>query len=91
MNMLILDPSIFNYIKNKMVDFFMNNQDNLTNCEFLIPDILNDSNKEAYAKVKVLPTTSNWYGVTYPEDKLIVQNAFKDLIKEGEYPTNLWK
>ena len=91
MNMLVLDPSIFSYLEKKMNDFFNANQDNLNTCEFLIPDVLNDANKEGYAKVKVIPTKSKWYGVTYQEDKVIVQKAFNNLVKDGIYPSDLWK
>jgi hypothetical protein len=41
-------------------------------------------------KVKVLPTNSNWFGVTYQEDKPHVIKQLNDLIKEGVYPANLW-
>lgn len=91
MNMLIFDPSIFSYIEKKMETFFINNQDNLNKCEFLIPDIITMAKNEEYAKVKVLHTKSKWYGVTYKEDTERVQNALLELTNCGEYPNNLWK
>ena len=36
-------------------------------------------------KVKVLETTSKWYGITYKEDKEGVVAAIRDLIDKGEY------
>lgn len=90
MNMLVFDRSIFEYIENKMVEFFKNNSD-LNKCEFLIPDILNEANIEKYAQVFVLHTKANWYGVTYKEDKENVKKAIAKLIEDGVYPKNLWR
>lgn len=90
MNMLVFDPSIFQYIEEKMPIFFKNNETNLEKCEFLIPDILDEANKENYAKVKVLHTEATWYGVTYKEDTEMVRESIKKLVSDGEYPNNLW-
>lgn len=90
MNMLVFDPSIFEYIKEKMDLFFKENEGNLGSCEFLIPDVLDQANKEGYAKVKVLHTDATWYGVTYKEDTDNVRSNIKRLVEENEYPNNLW-
>ncbi len=42
------------------------------------------------ATFKVIPTASKWFGVTYKEDKPIVQESISKLIEEGAYPANLW-
>ncbi|RYD87196.1 MAG: nucleotidyltransferase, partial [Sphingobacteriales bacterium] len=31
-----------------------------------------------------------WFGVTYKEDKPIVQKSISDLVENGTYPANLW-
>ncbi len=90
MNMLVFDPSIFEYLEEKMPIFFKENEPNLEKCEFLIPDILDEANKEGYAKVKVLHTNATWYGVTYKEDTDMVRSSIKKLVENGEYPNNLW-
>lgn len=90
MNMLIFDKSIFAYLEEKIVDFFKANEGNLEKCEFLIPDMLDQANKEGYAKVKVLHTDATWYGVTYKEDTEYVKSALKKLTKDETYPNNLW-
>jgi len=91
MNMLIFNPSIFPYLKEKMDIFFKENQDNLEKCEFLIPDILDSANKEGYAQVKVLHTDATWYGVTYKEDSDFVKSSIRKLVEEKEYPNHLWR
>lgn len=90
MNMLVFDPSIFAYLEAKMPAFFKENEGNLEKCEFLIPDIMDQANKEGYAIVNVLHTDASWYGVTYKEDTDMVRTSIKKLVEDGEYPNNLW-
>lgn len=90
MNMLLFDPTLFAYLDEKIIDFFKKNEDNLEKCEFLIPDILDESNKEGYATVKVLKTAATWYGVTYKEDTDNVRKSIKELVDNNEYPNDLW-
>ena len=95
MNMLLFDPSVFEYIDSKFKPFLEKNADKLDNCEFLIPDVLFDSINEGFATCEVIPTTSTWYGVTYKEDAPAVKESIKALVrteegKEGDYPLHLW-
>lgn len=41
-------------------------------------------------RFSVLQGGSTWFGVTYPEDKPIVQASMNRLIDQGIYPKNLW-
>ena len=90
MNMLVFDQSLFKLLDEKIVEFFKENENNLEKCEFLIPDVLDQANKDEYAIVKVLHTKATWYGVTYKEDTDFVRSNIKRLVDEGEYPNNLW-
>lgn len=91
MNMLVFRPNIFDYIGNKIDEFFKTNKENLEKCEFLIPDILDQVNREDITKVKVIDTEAVWYGVTYKEDTEGVRSAIKALVEKGDYPNNLWE
>ena len=91
MNMLLFTKTLYPYLEKKFVEFMETNKDDLSKCEFLIPDVLTDAIKENYAKVKVLGTNAKWEGVTYKEDKDGVVASINKLIEEGEYPQNLWK
>lgn len=91
MNMLGFDPSIFKYIEDTFKSFQDKNKDNLTKCEYLIPDVLERSTLEGKSKTKVLSTTAKWEGITYKEDKEPVQKRIKARIENGEYPNILWK
>jgi hypothetical protein len=41
--------------------------------------------------VKVLDTTSKWFGVTYAADRDGVVEKLQSLVDAGEYPTPLFK
>ena len=89
MNMLLFTPSIFEYIENGFPKF-LDSQEDLMTCEYLIPDVLQETIEVGYATAEVLPTTATWYGVTYKEDTEDVRNALKALVDDGKYPNNLW-
>ena len=91
MNMLCFRPSIFKHIDDRIDDFFEKNKDNMDKCEFLIPDVLDELNKNNIVNVNVLNTDAVWYGVTYKEDTDSVRNAIKKLVDDGVYPSNLWE
>jgi len=38
---------------------------------------------------KVISTNTKWFGITYQEDKPLVQNAILKLVEDGVYPDNL--
>lgn len=58
--------------------------------EFFIPYIVNEILKSDKASVEVLKSGAKWFGVTYKEDKAIVQDAIQQLKAQGVYPINLW-
>ena len=90
MNFLLFTPSIFNYIEGGFPEFFENNKDNLLTAEYLIPDVLSNLIKNNKASTKVIPTSANWYGVTYKEDTPGVKKAIQNLVDNHEYNDNLW-
>lgn len=91
MNMFVFDLTIFPFIKEKMDKFFKENENNLNNCEFLIPVEIGKAVQSGEKKVKILSTTAEWYGVTYKEDVDGVKDSIKRLVLSNEYPNNLWK
>ncbi len=96
MLMFGLTPIIFKELEEEIIPFFENNKDKMEDCEFLLPDVLDEMIKQGKVKIKVLPTTSKWIGVTYKEDTPQVRESIKKLVKtkenpSGEYPYHLWK
>ncbi len=90
MNMLLFTPKIFDYLEEKLIKFLETNKNELSKCEFLIPDVVKDAIKEDMVEVDLLSTNAIWHGVTYKEDKEEVVKAIDELIKEKVYPNKLW-
>ncbi|MBC8010443.1 MAG: NTP transferase domain-containing protein [Burkholderiales bacterium] len=59
--------------------------------EFYLPFAVNDLLRAGAARVHVLPTDDQWFGVTYREDKPRVQAAIAALVASGAYPSPLWR
>ncbi len=91
MIMFGLTPAIFSIIENQMVEFFDANKEDLSTCEFLIPDVLDKAIKKGDARIKVVPTIAKWHGITYREDLDNMKSAINLLIEQGDYKTNLWE
>ena len=88
MNMLLFDQSLFKYLKEDLQEFIRTAD--LSKDEYLIPNVLYKHIKLNDIKVKVIDTTSTWYGVTYKEDTDYVKKALANLHKDGTYNERLW-
>ena len=88
MNFWCFDPSFFSHTEKQFTTFLKENGHELKS-EFFIPLVADQFIKEG-GKVKVVSTTSNWFGVTYKEDAPFVQNSLQQLIDAGEYPQSIW-
>ena len=91
MNCFAFTKDFLEYTRNNFEDFLIKNKENLNKCEYLLPDMVFKSIQEGKKKVRVVPTSAKWYGVTYKEDKESVVNAIRSMIDNGEYSENLWK
>jgi hypothetical protein len=89
MNFWGFTPAVFAQSEPMFREFVEANQDN-PKAEFFIPLVADKLIKTNTAKFKVIPTGSKWFGVTYKEDKEIVQKSISDLVANGTYPANLW-
>ena len=58
--------------------------------EYLLPIFIDKLLKKEKGKVKVLPTSDQWFGVTYQEDKPAVVETIHRLMEQGEYQTPLF-
>lgn len=58
--------------------------------EFYLPAAVNGMVEAGRAKVVVLPTSSEWFGVTYREDTPRVKESIQRLIGEGVYGSPLF-
>ncbi|MGY4539227.1 hypothetical protein ACVW0P_003661 [Mucilaginibacter sp. UYNi724] len=89
MNFWGFTPAVFGQSEELFKKFVAANKEN-PKSEFFIPLVADDLIKSGTASFKVIPTATKWFGVTYKEDKPIVQNSISELVNNGTYPTNLW-
>ena len=84
-------PDYFNYSQDEF-KAFLSDPKNIENlkAEFFIPLMVNKLINEKTATVKVLDTTSKWFGVTYAADGEDTVKRIKKLVNEGVYPNKLF-
>lgn len=58
--------------------------------EFYIPSVVNELIKTEQATCEILQTTSQWFGVTYKEDRPSVMKKLEDLVDQKVYPSPLY-
>ncbi len=88
MNFWCFTPAYFTQTEEHF-SAFLSEHLNTPKSECYIPTVVDDFVDKGQATCKVLPTTSNWFGVTYPDDKPLVVEAVAALITNGEYPAQL--
>jgi len=89
MNFWGFTPKIFELSAGIFKDFALANTEN-PKAEFFIPLAAEKLIRNEQASFKVIPTQNQWFGVTYAEDKPIVQECIDKLVAAGEYPQDLW-
>ena len=89
MNFWGFTPAVFELSAGMFKEFALKNAGNRKS-EFFIPLVADELIKKGMASFKVIPTQNKWFGVTYKEDKPIVQASIDKLVNSGEYPGNLW-
>ena len=91
MNMWGFTPDYFEHSEAYFKAFLSDpkNMENLK-AEFFIPLMVNKLINEKTATVKVLDTTSKWFGVTYSADRAGTVARIQSLIDEGAYPSKLF-
>ena len=89
MNFWGFTPRFFEFGGALFEKFLEMNKENLK-AEFYIPNIISDILKSSTATVEVLKSDAKWFGVTYKDDKPIVQKAIEQLKNKNIYPKHLW-
>jgi dTDP-glucose pyrophosphorylase len=90
MNAWAFKTSVFKELEAGFSEFLEQNKENILKAEYFLPSEVDKLIKEGRAKVKVLTSKEQWYGVTYKEDKPFVKEAIRKLISSGAYPEKLW-
>jgi choline kinase len=89
MNFWCFHPSIFGVIEKLFHEFVLENYKDIKS-EFFIPIVGDAFVKNGGGVIKVIPTSAQWFGVTYKEDAPVVKDSVDTLVKNNEYPASLW-
>ncbi len=90
MNLFGFTPDYFEYSDSYFRQFLTENGADIK-AEFYIPLMVNKLIGDSTARMRVLNTASQWFGVTYKEDRPQLVSKIEALIADGVYPRNLWK
>ena len=84
MNLFGFQRSFFDVLERECQDFFA---DFITDPkrEFFLPSVVMQIIKENAGTITAISTTSSWFGMTYPEDRLEAKNKIQALIDQGAY------
>lgn len=89
MNFWCFHPSLFPFLEEEFQKF-LNQNINDPKAEFLIPYTADQFIRTKRGVIKVIPTSAQWFGVTYKEDAPVVTESINKLVNEGAYPAKLW-
>ena len=88
MNMWCLTPNIFNDFE-KAFSQFLTEQIEVPKSEFYIPFVIDDLIQANKIECEVVQSPSQWFGVTYQEDKDLVIESIQKAVDAGIYPIKL--
>ena len=90
MNMWMFTPAVVKEFEELFVSFLKENI-NVEKSEFFIPSAVNAILEKHNTNVPVKTSDSQWFGVTYKEDKPLVVEKMNKLVEAGVYPAQLWE
>lgn len=90
MNFWGFTPGFFAELEAAFPRFFERSAGNILKAEFFLPDVVNALLQAGKARVRVLPVSERWFGVTNKADRPVVQAALRELVEQGVYPRDLW-
>jgi dTDP-glucose pyrophosphorylase len=83
-------PSVFGQLDTLFADFQARHAGD-PKAEFYLPTAISALNERGEARVALLRSRDAWFGITYREDLTASQQAIRELIAAGRYPSPLWK
>ncbi len=90
MNLFGFTPTVFALLERELTAFLRERGAD-PKAEFFIPLLVNRLLASGEARMRVLPTDAQWYGVTYREDREQVREALAALQRGGAYPVPTWE
>ncbi len=90
MNFWICQPSFFESI-GEQLKIFVPDSEHIHTKELYIPTVIAHLMEHQKIKVQCIPSDSEWFGVTYAEDKTTTVLKLQQMAKNQVYPSPLWK
>ena len=90
MNMWAFTPDVLLKLEDKFKEFLKEGIRE-PKSEFLIPIEVGKMAEKGEVKVKVIPSSGRWFGMTFSEDLPEVRSAIAAMSAEGSYRTPLWQ
>lgn len=90
MNFWGLTPDYFDHSEEEFRNFLKEHGNELKS-EFFIPLVINNLIVSGKSSCRVLDTPSDWFGVTYAEDRPEVVAKIQKLVDAGVYPSRLFQ
>jgi hypothetical protein len=89
LNLWGFHPGIFPLIAERF-EAFLRERGTDMNAEFYVPHAVNDLVRSGSIRVRLVPTNSRWFGITYREDAPSVRERVRALVASGAYPDKLF-
>ena len=89
MNFWICNASIFNYIETYF-ETFLKQPENLEKSEIYLPFVAQEMMSNGLININVVDSKSDWFGVTYADDKTKAVATLAELTNKGNYPSPVW-
>ncbi|NSW93672.1 MAG: NTP transferase domain-containing protein [Bacteroidales bacterium] len=89
MNLFGFKPTCFSFLRKEFTEF-INKYGFDLKAELDIPTSLDKFVKSGEIKIKILMSNEKWFGVTYREDKPLVVENIRKLIRKGVYPARIY-
>ena len=89
MNMWGFTPDVLDKLEARFIEFLGESLAE-PKSEFLIPSEMGTMLERDAVRIRVLPTTSQWFGMTYAEDMPGVRTAFRVMTESGIYTDPLF-
>lgn len=88
MNIWAATPAAFPLLQERFVRF-LGRYGADPEAEFLLSTAVNDLIEAGELRVRVIPASGPWLGVTYREDRAYVERRIRELVSAGIYPEDL--
>ena len=89
MNMWGFTPDVLDKLEARFIEF-LGEHLNEPKSEFLIPSEMGLLLSRGAVRIRVMPTTSQWFGMTFAEDMPGVREAFRVMTEDAVYTTPLF-